>query len=144
MNFLLAHSAWQVDQFPTCWPMNGLFVHWSRGWGVLSFSERLVLSALAIGKYSCNFKLIFFKLPSGNIPVNAPRPHLWFVNLGSRNALVPSGMGLIWDNTKSADALALGGVRQSASKILIIQHQMVFVSCKKDFNYLCLRIVQKW
>ena len=29
-------------QFPTCWPMNGLFVHWSRGWGVLSFSERLV------------------------------------------------------------------------------------------------------
>ena len=22
--------------------MNGLFVHWSRGWGVLSFSERLV------------------------------------------------------------------------------------------------------
>ena len=23
--------------------MNGLFVHWSRGWGVLSFSERLVL-----------------------------------------------------------------------------------------------------
>ena len=29
-------------QFPTCRPMNGLFVHWSRGWGVLSFSERLV------------------------------------------------------------------------------------------------------
>ena len=29
-------------QFPTCLPMNGLFVHWSRGWGVLSFSERLV------------------------------------------------------------------------------------------------------
>ena len=29
-------------QFPTCWPMNGLFVHWSRGWGVLSFSECLV------------------------------------------------------------------------------------------------------
>ena len=29
-------------QFPACWPMNGLFVHWSRGWGVLSFSERLV------------------------------------------------------------------------------------------------------
>ena len=24
--------------------MNGLFVHWSRGWGVLSFSERLVLN----------------------------------------------------------------------------------------------------
>ena len=30
-------------QFPTCWPMNELFVHWSRGWGVLSFSERLVV-----------------------------------------------------------------------------------------------------
>ena len=29
-------------QFPTCWPIKGLFVHWSRGWGVLSFSERLV------------------------------------------------------------------------------------------------------
>ena len=29
-------------QFPICWPLNGLFVHWSRGWGVLSFSERLV------------------------------------------------------------------------------------------------------
>ena len=29
-------------QYPTCWPTNGLFVHWSRGWGVLSFSERLV------------------------------------------------------------------------------------------------------
>ena len=38
----LGHSAWQIDQFPTCWPMNGLFVHWSRGWGVSSFSERLV------------------------------------------------------------------------------------------------------
>ena len=44
MGFLLAHSAWQIDQFPTCWPMNGLFVHWSRGSGVLSFSERLVKS----------------------------------------------------------------------------------------------------
>ena len=42
MGFLLAHSAQQIDQFPTCWPMNGLFGHWSRGWGVLSFSERLV------------------------------------------------------------------------------------------------------
>ena len=41
MGFFLARSAWQMDQFPTCWPMNGLFVHWSRGWGVLSFSERL-------------------------------------------------------------------------------------------------------
>ena len=29
-------------QFPTCLPMDGLFVHWFRGWGVLSFSERLV------------------------------------------------------------------------------------------------------
>ena len=29
-------------QFPTCWPIKGLFVHWPRGWGVLSFSERLV------------------------------------------------------------------------------------------------------
>ena len=43
MGFLLAHSAWQIDPFPTCWPMNGLFVHWSRGWGVLSFSERLAV-----------------------------------------------------------------------------------------------------
>ena len=42
MGFLLAQSAWQIDQFPTCWSMNGLLVHWSRGWGVLSFSERLV------------------------------------------------------------------------------------------------------
>ena len=42
MGFLMGHSAWQIDQFPTCWPMNGLFVHWSRGWGVSSFSERLV------------------------------------------------------------------------------------------------------
>ena len=42
MGFLLAHIAWQIDQFPICWPMNGIFVHWSRGWGVLSFSERLV------------------------------------------------------------------------------------------------------
>ena len=42
MGFLMGHSAWQMDQFPTCWPMNGLFVHWSRGWGVSSFSERLV------------------------------------------------------------------------------------------------------
>ena len=32
----------QIDQFPTCWPMNGLFVHWSMGWGVSSFSERLI------------------------------------------------------------------------------------------------------
>ena len=43
MGFLMGHSAWQIDQFPTCWPMNGLFVHWSRGWGVSSFSERLVV-----------------------------------------------------------------------------------------------------
>ena len=42
MGFLMGHSAWQIDQFPTCWPMNGLFIHWSRGWGVSSFSERLV------------------------------------------------------------------------------------------------------
>ena len=45
MGFLLAHSAWQIDQYPTSWSINGLFVHWSRGWGVLSFSERLVLSS---------------------------------------------------------------------------------------------------
>ena len=44
MGFLMGHSAWQIDQFPTCWPMNGLFVHWSRGWGMSSFSERLVLT----------------------------------------------------------------------------------------------------
>ena len=46
MGFLLGHSAWQIDQFPTCWPMNGLSVHWSRGWGVSSFSECLVVSGL--------------------------------------------------------------------------------------------------
>ena len=28
--------------------MNGLFFHWSRGWGVLSFSERLVISHFII------------------------------------------------------------------------------------------------
>ena len=43
IDILLAHSAWQTDQFPICWPMNELFVHWSRGRGVLSFSERLVI-----------------------------------------------------------------------------------------------------
>ena len=43
MDFLMAHSAWQIDQFPTRCPMNGLFVHWSRGWGMLSFFERLVI-----------------------------------------------------------------------------------------------------
>ena len=52
MVFLLAHSAWQIDQFPTCWPMNGLFVHWSRGWGVLSFSERLVVWSPAMNAVS--------------------------------------------------------------------------------------------
>ena len=46
MGFLMGHSAWQIDQFPTCWPMNGLFVHWSMGWGVSSFSERLVMPRL--------------------------------------------------------------------------------------------------
>ena len=43
MGFLLAHSAWQIVQFPICWPMNGLSVHWFRSWGVLSFSERLLI-----------------------------------------------------------------------------------------------------
>ena len=38
-------------QFPTCWPIKGLFVHWSRGWGVLSFSERLVV-LVQISKYT--------------------------------------------------------------------------------------------
>ena len=47
LGFHLGHSAWQIDQFPTCWPMNGLFVHWSRGWGVSSFSERLVESVIS-------------------------------------------------------------------------------------------------
>ena len=42
MDFLLGHNTLQIDQFPTCWPMNGLFVHWSMGWGVSSFSERLI------------------------------------------------------------------------------------------------------
>ena len=39
MDFLLGHNTLQIDQFPTCWPMNGLFVQ-SMGWGVSSFSER--------------------------------------------------------------------------------------------------------
>ena len=41
LGLTLGHGAWQIDlqvnlklfQFPTCWLMNGLFVHWSRGWG---------------------------------------------------------------------------------------------------------------
>ena len=53
MGFLMGHSAWQIDQFPTCWPMNGLFVHWSRGWGVSSFSERLVPVTFSL--FFCTF-----------------------------------------------------------------------------------------
>ena len=56
VGFHLGHSAWQIDQFPTCWPMNGLFVHWSRGWGVSSFSERLVIK----------FNLLLINIGSGN------------------------------------------------------------------------------
>ena len=61
---VLGHGAWprcmanrsakswvnvELLQFPTYWPMSGLFVHWSRGWGVLSFSERLVYETECIG-----------------------------------------------------------------------------------------------
>ena len=58
MGLTLGHGAWQIDrpsngsmwnlQFPTCWPMNGLFFHWSRGWGMLSLSERLVSNSFWI------------------------------------------------------------------------------------------------
>ena len=48
MGLTVGYGAWQIDRpsngsvwNPTCWPMNGLFVNWSRGWRVL-FSERLV------------------------------------------------------------------------------------------------------
>ena len=58
MGFLLAHSAWQIDQFPTCWPMNGLFVHWSRGWGVLSFSEHLVIIILQIKFHDASTSIV--------------------------------------------------------------------------------------
>ena len=58
MGFLMGHSAWQIDQFPTCWPMNGLFVHWSRGWGVSSFSERLVDYVPIIVSF---FRIIIFR-----------------------------------------------------------------------------------
>ena len=51
MGLTLGHAAWQIDRqsngsmwnfysFQTCWLVNRLFVHWSRGWGVLPFSER--------------------------------------------------------------------------------------------------------
>ena len=59
MGFLMGHSAWQIDQFPACWPMNGLFVHWSRGWGVSSFSERLVTVVLPVHPFPNLF--IFFR-----------------------------------------------------------------------------------
>ena len=42
--------------------MNGLFIHWSRGWGVLSFSKRLVISCTMISKIPlqcmCNQKIL--------------------------------------------------------------------------------------
>ena len=66
MGFLLARSAWEIDKFPTCWPMNGLFVHWSRGWGVLSFSERLVCLrdwSRPGGSYSNNTRVICCPAP---------------------------------------------------------------------------------
>ena len=50
-------------QFPTCWSMNGLFVQWYRGWGVLSFSERLVwhLVVLIYFHEKTNLKLLYSK-----------------------------------------------------------------------------------
>ena len=59
VGFHLGHSAWQIDQFPTCWPMNGLFVHWSRGWGVSSFSERLVYPYPGCLHWQWGYCLIF-------------------------------------------------------------------------------------
>ena len=54
MGLTLGHGAWQIDRqsngsmwnfdsFQTCWLVNRLFVHWSRGWGVLPFSERFFM-----------------------------------------------------------------------------------------------------
>ena len=73
MGFLMGHSAWQIDQFPTCWPMNGLFVHWSRGWGVLSFSERLVKSGI---KTKTHFEWLLWHWSSlGQLNLEPTRPN---------------------------------------------------------------------
>ena len=41
-------AQWASSQWPPMTPMNGLFVQWSRGWGVLSFSEHLVSFIISI------------------------------------------------------------------------------------------------
>ena len=66
--------------------------------------------------------------------VNATRPHKWFVNIGSGNALVPSGMGLIWDNTKSTDALAPLQWRHNG-RDGISNHQLHFCLLKRLFRH---------
>ena len=57
-------------------------------------------NSLAPGRCCCNRKLINFKVISSidlehilcnYLQVNATRPHLWLVKLGSDNGLVPSG-----------------------------------------------------
>ena len=78
MGFLLGHSAWQIDQFPTCWPMNWLSVHWSRGWGVSSFSERLVLISSDI--WGSSFMKIMILSPEGHVGFIKSCPEI-FTNL---------------------------------------------------------------
>ena len=80
MGFLMGHSAWQIDQFPTCWPMNGLFVHWSRGWGVSSFSERLVLTAIYANLVSVDGIVSLVMVPWGDlVSTGVLRQHMLMV-----------------------------------------------------------------
>ena len=80
MGFLMGHSAWQIDQFPACWPMNGLFAHWSRGWGVSSFSERLV------------FNSILIPIPLHSIPIPIPIPLGWKIAIPIPIPFYPSAL----------------------------------------------------
>ena len=85
-------------QFPTCWPMNGLFVHWSRGWGVLSFSERLVsvffrIASLVQGQFIDNIlekDLVVKKL-------KCIASNLCFVSLWPNDSSV-SQLNYFWSN----------------------------------------------
>ena len=63
-------------------------IHWPDRWGSN-------FNSLTSGRYSCNLKLVNFKLISQidtlcNFCDIAPRPRWWFVNIGSGNGLVPS------------------------------------------------------
>ena len=90
MGFLLAHSAWQIDQFPTCWPMHGLFIRWSRGWGVLSFSERLVYT-VSTPIMHCGCYLCFFFFPALELYFCfSPKRQPESVHMCSQNRGLPS------------------------------------------------------